>query len=286
MATSSRLPRATVHSGPARARTRRCTARARARGPGRRARPRAAPGSRSCAARPPRDGHVLRDPPRGREAREIAVPLDPRGVGPRRHAPARELRRRRDLPARGGELRLHELGALRAHRTDGEVGLVAREVARLYRRVELDREPRVACAQAHERGRDEHARHAGRRADADEPLGELVDIGRVARQPRVGRLHRLGGGEHALGGASRREALARALEQLLAEVGLERGEAAADRRRIETEAHGGGGERALAVDRQEDPHVVPADLVGLRFRHGRLQICALPCIRARRILTA
>lgn len=77
----------------------------------------------------------------------------------------------------------------------------------------------MTLAQADERGRDEHARHAGRRADADDAFGERLDVTGVAGEPRVRRFHRLGRREHALGGTRGRETFARALEQALAGVG-------------------------------------------------------------------
>ena len=161
---------------------------------------------------------------------------------------------------------------------------MAREVARRDVRVELDRDPRILLAQPGQRRRDERARQTGRGRDPHDALGEVLDVARIAGEPRVRRFHRLGGGEHALRRARRLQALARALEQALAEVLLERGEPAAHRRGVEPEPARRGGERVAAMNREEDPDVIPADV--LQICHGRLQYCALRCIRARRRLRA
>jgi len=169
---------------------------------------------------------------------------------------------------------------LRPHRAHRDVGLVAREIARRHRGVELDRKAWVALAQPHQRGRDEHARDAGCGRDPDHAFGEALDIAGIAGESRVRGFHRLGRREHALGRARRREPFARAVEQALAEVRLERREAAAHRRGIDLEPRRGGHERALAIHGEEDPDVIPADVRGLRFCHLRLRVCALPCIPA------
>ena len=70
-------------------------------------------------------------------------------------------------------------------------------------------------------------------------------------------LHLLGGADEPLARASELRAGRASVEQLGADRGLQRRDAAADRRMVELEPLGGGDELPAAGDSEEDADVVP-----------------------------
>ena len=106
-----------------------------------------------------------------------------------------------------------------------------------------------------------------RRADANIARQFEIDAGDFALRMQERALHLLGGADEPLAGAGELRARGAPVEQLGADRGLERRDAAADRRMVELEPLGGGDELPAAGDSEKDADVIPVH--GKRLAHFR-----------------
>jgi hypothetical protein len=184
-------------------------------------------------------------------------------------------------PAALAELHAHEVTRDGAARSNRYVGFAAREIDEANGRVDLHLDPRMLHTKANQSRRHERLGEAGRYAEPHGSLGLALEARSVARETRMRRRHFFGRRKKQLGALRRREPFGRAIEETRAERFFQSDEAPAQRRRVEPDHGGGAGERASAVEREEDANVVPTGLGGglHECNHG-LKSCALSCVLA------
>jgi hypothetical protein len=102
-----------------------------------------------------------------------------------------------------------------------------------------------------------------RRADAHVASQFEIDARNFTLRVQKRALHLLGRADEPLAGAGELRAGRAPIEQLGAELTLQRRDAAADRRVVELEPLGGGDELPGARDGEEDPHVVPIHVAAI-----------------------
>ena len=149
--------------------------------------------------------------------------------------------------------------------------------------IELQPHAGMALDEIAQRPGEVIGREAVRRADPH-VAGEFeVDVGNLALGVQEGALHLLGGAQKRSPALVSLRAGGAPVEQLRAERGLQRRDAAADGRVVEPQPLGRGDELSGARDGEKDPDVVPVH--GSRclahFSHSR---CAISAIAVRKSL--
>jgi len=152
----------------------------------------------------------------------------------------------------------HEITAIRAHKTQREVGLSAGEVYERVARGQLHTQAGTFAEEGWESWGDELARDQVRRRDPNHtPRASVEPLDRVD-ELSGGNLEELSTRNDLLGCRSRDEPFGHPVEEANAEVALESRNPSADRALIDTEARTRCRAASLTESGKEYPEIVPA----------------------------